>query len=144
MRILHRSFKAFLLPLFAALMLLSACKGNSQGVTDLTLDGKIDKYPIIMEISVWGHGTNIIGGFYYYKKNGPKNTIEVSEDQNLQNGDGQKPILQEIEKDGKITGTFYAQFWDGEVMHGTWIRSRDGKQMPFSLKVVKRNWHYIE
>lgn len=144
MRILHRSFKAFLLPLFATLMLLPACKGNSQGVTDLTLDGKIDKYPIIMEISVWGHGTNIIGGFYYYKKNGPKNTIEVSEDQNLQNGDGQKPILQEIEKDGKITGTFYAQFWDGEVMHGTWIRSRDGKQMPFSLKVVKRNWHYLE
>lgn len=144
MRILHRNFKVVLLTICAALMLLPACKGNSQGVTDLTLDGKIDKYPIIMEISVWGHGTNIIGGFYYYKKNGPKNTIEVSEDQNLQNGDGQKPILQEIEKDGKITGTFYAQFWDGEVMHGTWIRSRDGKQMPFSLKVVKRNWHYIE
>ena len=144
MRMLHRSFKAFLLPLFATLMLLPACKSGAQGVTDLTLEGKIDNYPIIMEISVWGHGTNIIGGFYYYKKNGPKNTLELSEDQNQQQGGGEKPILQESDKDGKITGTFYAQFWDGEVMHGTWIRSRDGKQLPFSLKVVKRNWHYIE
>lgn len=142
MRILHRNFKVVLLTICAALMLLPTCKGNSQGVTDLTLDGKIDKYPIIMEISVWGHGTNIIGGFYYYKKNGPKNTIEVSEDQNLQQGEGQKPILQE-EVDGKVTGTFYAQYWDGDVMHGTWTRSQDGKQMPFSLKVTKRHWHYL-
>jgi len=143
MRKLHRSFKAFLLPLFATLMLLPACKSGAQGVTDLTLEGKIDNYPIIMEISVWGRGTNIIGGFYYYKKNGPKNTIGLSEDQNLQQGDGRKPILQE-DVDGKVTGTFYAQYWDGEVMHGTWIRSKDGKQLPFSLKVIKRNWHYLE
>lgn len=140
---LRHSLKAFLLPFFAALMLLPACKGNSQGVTDLTLDGKIDNYPIIMEISVWGQGTNIIGGFYYYKKNGPKNTIEVSEDQNQQQGGGEKPILQETDENDKITGTFYAQFWDGDVMHGTWTRSKDGKQMPFSLKVTKRHWHYL-
>ena len=140
---LHRSFKAFLLPIFATLLLLPACKSGAQGVTDLTLEGKIDKYPIVMEISVWGKGLNIIGGLYYYKKNGPKSQIGLSEDQNLQQGEGQKPILQE-DVDGKVTGTFYAQYWDGEVMHGTWIRSKDGKQLPFSLKVIKRNWHYLE
>lgn len=143
MKNLKLSIRAIALSLFAALMLLPSCKGGAQGVTDLTLEGKIDNYPIIMEISVWGRGTNIIGGFYYYKKNGPKNTIELSEDQNQHQGDGQKPILQEV-VDGKVTGTFYAQYWDGDVMHGTWIRSKDGKQLPFSLKVIKRHWHYLE
>ena len=140
---MKNKIRTLLLPFFALLTILPACKGSSQGVTDLTLEGKIDNYPIIMEISTWGKSVKIIGGYYYYKKNGPKNTIEVSDDQNTQQPEGEKPTLNEI-VDGKVTGTFYAQFWDGDVMHGTWIRSRDGKQKPFSLKVVKRHWHYLD
>ncbi len=134
--------KRLWLPFVAAVLLFSS-KAGAQGVTDITLEGKIDKYPIVMEISVWGGGGSIIGGSYYYKSKGPKNAITLSEDQNIQQGEGSKPVLEET-IDGKNTGAFYARYWDGEVMHGTWIRSKDGKQLPFSLKVTKRNWHYIE
>ena len=53
--------KRLWLPFVATLLLLSS-KAGAQGVTDITLEGKIDKYPIVMEISVWGGGGSIIGG----------------------------------------------------------------------------------
>lgn len=126
-----------------AIIMLSSLKSFGQGVTDFTLEGKIDKYPIVMEIEVFGGGPVIVGGSYYYKSKGPDHWIMLSDDLNLQKGGGIYPILEESVGD-KVTGTFHATHWDMETMRGTWISANGSKQLSFSLKVVKSVRHYIE
>ena len=132
---------AILFPVMVAFVLVSF--KIVWGVTDLTLEGTVGNYPVVMEIQVWGCGPNIVGGSYYYKSQGPNKRIEVSGDLNLQNGDGVCPVLEESVND-VVTGTFHASYWDVKNMRGTWISASGRKQLPFELKVVNADHHYIE
>lgn len=133
--------KVLWLPMLIAMALVSF--KIAWGVTDLTLEGKVGNYPVVMEIQVWGSGPNIVGGYYYYKSKGPNNKIDLSPDNNLQKGDGVCPVLEES-VNGVVTGTFHASYWDVNTMRGTWISASGSKQLPFTLKVVKSDHHYIE
>ena len=133
---------ALMLPVLFLLTFFST-KSFAQGVTDLTLDGTVGKYPVVMEIQVWSYGPTIVGGVYYYKSQGPNKKIALSDDLNIQNGNGCYPQLQES-VNGKVTGTFHASYWDVKTMRGTWISADGSKQLPFSLKVIKSDHHYIE
>lgn len=144
MKVLRRTV---VLAMFAVLSLIT-CKSFAQecvigGVTDLTLEGTIGQYPVVMELQVWGSGPNIVGGGYYYKSQGRNNMIMLSDDLNLQRGNGVKPRLEES-VNGRVTGVFYATSWNMDVMKGTWMRTKDNKQFSFTLKVVKSYHHYIE
>lgn len=140
MKVLSRTV---VLAVFAVLSLIT-CKSFAQGsVTDVTLEGTIGKYPIVMELQVWEGGPNILGGNYYYKSQGPKNKIGVSSDLNIVEGNGYQPRLEETVK-GKVTGVFYVSKWNMKTMSGTWIRTSDHKQFSFTLKVVKTYRHYYD
>ena len=138
---MKKVFIALLASILAATTLVSF-KSDS-GVTDLSLDGKVGNYPVVMEIQVWGSGPNIIGGYYYYKSQGSNNRISISDDQNLQKGDGIYPVLEES-VNGKVTGTFHASHWDMKTMKGTWISANGKTQLPFTLTVINSKHHYIE
>ena len=138
---MKKVFTVLLISMLAVTTLVSF--KSSSGVTDLTLEGKVGNYPVVMEIQVWGSGPNIIGGTYYYKSQGSSRRIEISEDQNIQNGDGIYPVLEES-VNGKVTGTFHASHWDMKTMRGTWISANGKSQLQFSLTVTKAKHHYIE
>ena len=137
---MKRVCKTVLLLMLVALTLVSF--KSEWGVTDITLEGKVGKYPIVMELQMWGSGPNINGGWYYYKSQGPNNRIDVSNDLNFDEGDGYYPRLEESVND-KVTGTFYASHWDMNTMSGTWISADGKKQFPFTLKVIKADHHYM-
>ncbi|MBO6024601.1 MAG: hypothetical protein J6P83_07090 [Bacteroidales bacterium] len=137
MKVLKRTL---VLAMFVVLTLI-ACKSFAQrGLVELTLDGTIGQYPVVMELQVYyGAVPAIWGGSYFYKSQGSKNRIMLSEDLNLDEADGAKPRLEERVND-KVTGVFYVSSWNLDGMKGTWMRTKDNKRYSFTLKTVKSEW----
>lgn len=131
-----KGFRKLFLVVLTFLTLTSFRSFGQQFYTGLTLEGKIDKYPIVMELVVWGDGPSIVSGNYYYTSKGSNNRIILSDDLNDVNGQGYYPVLEES-VNGKVTGTFHASYWDMRTMQGTWISANGSKQLPFTLRVVK-------
>lgn len=137
MRVLRRTL---VLAIFVVLTLIT-CKSFAQGgIIELTLDGTVGQYQIVMELRVWdGAELSILGGNYFYKSQGHKNRIMLSDDQNFESAKGAKPRLEES-VNGKVTGIFYVSSWNLDGMKGTWIRTKDNKRCSFTLKTVKSEW----
>ena len=85
------------------------------------LHGKVDKYPISMNISIEG---TTVKGTYYYDKQGANNKLTLSGT----NNDGELDI-NETDADGTPTGHFKGEFSDG-IYKGLFITNK-GKKMPF-------------
>ena len=115
------------------------------------LQGLIDnKYPIHMTIRTnGGRGGEMFGpylewleGAYYYDKvtNGKENHLNL--EQFSFDSSNNHLVLVETNSDGKETGTFdgYAKH---DVYQGTFIRKKDGKKMPFALKVTQNDGSFI-
>ena len=85
------------------------------------LHGKVDKYPISMNISIDG---TTVKGTYYYDKQGANNKLTLSGT----NNDGELDI-NETDAAGTPTGHFKGEFSDG-IYKGLFITNK-GKKMPF-------------
>ncbi len=88
-----------------------------------SLNGKVDKYPISMNISIEG---TVVKGSYYYVKQGANNELTLSGT----NNDGELDI-NETDADGTPTGHFKGEFSNG-IFKGLFITNK-GKKMPFAV-----------
>ena len=105
--------------------------------------GKINnKYAV--HLSLWwnwgrdGIVMTWIEGAYYYDstKNGLKNYLTLYEESHQ----GNHLVISEMNSKGSVTGVFDGRI-KGNVYEGTFIRTKDGKTMPFKLNYVGDQGH---
>lgn len=107
---------------------LKECNLNKNKDLDGTysLEGRVDKYPIVMNIEIEGEK---VKGTYFYKKNGPSAQLRLSgtnEDGNLD--------LNETDKNGTPTGHFKGKIENG-IFKGFFVDNKSNK-MPFVVSEV--------
>lgn len=107
---------------------LKECNLNKNKDLDGTysLEGRVDKYPIVMNIEIEGEK---VKGTYFYKKNGPSAQLSLSgtnEDGNLD--------LNETDKNGTPTGHFKGKIENG-IFKGFFVDNKSNK-MPFVVSEV--------
>ena len=87
--------------------------------------GNISQYPIAMDIYVDADGN--ISGQYTYTKHGYSMDIDGT-----YSSDGHMFIQEREPRQGLVTGVFEGDR-EGDVVRGTFTRTKDGKQMQFIL-----------
>jgi len=91
-----------------------------------TIDGK---YAVHM--SLWWSDSDLFGAYYYDKTaNGIQNNLKLTGE-----GSGNHVIMAEQNNKGTVSGYFDGNI-NGNVYQGAFIRTKDGKRMPFCLNYV--------
>ena len=87
------------------------------------------------------YGYSMRGGYYYDKGGSVKNYMRLDENDITK----MHMVLSEYNSKGKCTGRFDGRV-KGDVYEGTFIRTKDGKRMPFKLTYVldKNNGKFVK
>ena len=93
-------------------------------IQDVTMYGSVDKYPITMMLTIYDD--NNVYGNYYYNKQGPDRTLQLSGTYD----DGEMDVYEEDEY-GNQTGHFHGTYSNG-VFRGDFTTS-NGKTMSFRV-----------